>query len=133
MLLPQSSALAFPKGIDLFLFFVAVACCALLCWSVQGMPTEGLACIVSRLRWCMCVTCQKCDDMGHSCQNRDDMGRFLQTYGDRGQSGVDHCRRLYKRSTYLLDNVQEYLILLVPQGVFAPAHCSCHLHPPQTP
>ena len=121
-------ALMVPQGQRRFPCFVAVVCCALLCWSFQGMPTEGLACIVSRLRWCMCVASQKCDDMGHLRQNCDDMGRFLQTCGDRGQSGVEHGRRLYKRSTHLLDNVQEDLVLLVPQGVLAPPNCSCHLH-----
>ncbi len=30
--------------------------------------------------------------------------------------------------TYLLNNVQENLVLLIPQVVLSPANCSCHLH-----
>ena len=30
--------------------------------------------------------------------------------------------------TYLLNDVQEDLILLIPQIVLSPANCSCHLH-----
>ena len=28
---------------------------------------------------------------------------------------------------YLLDDVQEHLVLLIPQVILTPPHCSCHL------
>ena len=44
------------------------------------------------------------------------------------QSASGHAMNPTACWTYLLDNVQEDLVLLISQVVLSPANCSCHLH-----
>ena len=46
----------------------------------------------------------------------------------QGQGASGHAMNSAACGTYLLNNVQEDLILLIPQIVLSPANCSCHLH-----